>query len=70
MSRALLDKMETREFIYLKQVMALVILELWHQIFIDKERGGGTRRCIVSPVSQIPGLFGRRHLASSATFKC
>ena len=34
----LLGKMETREFIYLKQVMALVILELWHRIFIDRER--------------------------------
>ena len=35
----LLRMMETREFIYLKQVMALVILELWHKIFIDKEKG-------------------------------
>ena len=34
----LLALMETREFIYLKQVMALVILELWHKIFIDRER--------------------------------
>ena len=34
----LLRLMETREFIYLKQVMALVILELWHKIFIDRER--------------------------------
>ena len=34
--RALLDRMETREFLYLKQVMCLVILELWHQIFIDR----------------------------------
>jgi hypothetical protein len=30
--------METREFIYLKQVMALVILELWHKVFIDNEK--------------------------------
>jgi asparagine synthase (glutamine-hydrolysing) len=37
--RNLLEKMETREFVYLKQVMALVILELWHKIFIDKEKG-------------------------------
>ncbi|HET9523969.1 MAG TPA: asparagine synthase (glutamine-hydrolyzing) [Terrimicrobiaceae bacterium] len=35
----LLRQMETREFIYLKQVMALVILELWHKIFIDNEKG-------------------------------
>jgi asparagine synthase (glutamine-hydrolysing) len=35
----LLRRMETREFIYLKQVMALVILELWHKIFIDNEKG-------------------------------
>jgi asparagine synthase (glutamine-hydrolysing) len=35
----LLRLMETREFIYLKQVMALVILELWHKIFIDNEKG-------------------------------
>jgi asparagine synthase (glutamine-hydrolysing) len=34
---ALLDKMQTREFVYLKQVMALVILELWHRVFIDGE---------------------------------
>ncbi len=32
---ALLERMETREFIYLKQVMSLVILELWHRAFID-----------------------------------
>ena len=35
--RDLLDKMKTREFVYLKQVMSLVTLELWHQIFIDGE---------------------------------
>jgi asparagine synthase (glutamine-hydrolysing) len=34
----LLGLLETREFIYLKQVMALVILELWHRIFIDNEK--------------------------------
>lgn len=33
--KALLEKMKTREFVYLKQVMALVILELWHRVFID-----------------------------------
>ncbi|MFN3234288.1 MAG: asparagine synthase (glutamine-hydrolyzing) [Gammaproteobacteria bacterium] len=32
----LLEKMKTREFIYLKQVASLVILELWHMVFIDK----------------------------------
>ena len=36
--KALLEKLETREFVYLKQVMALVILELWHRVFIDKQR--------------------------------
>ena len=35
---ALLARMaQTREFLYVKQVMALVILELWHQVFIDGE---------------------------------
>jgi hypothetical protein len=33
--RALLTRMESREFLYLKQVMSLVILELWHRAFID-----------------------------------
>ncbi|HEY5812045.1 MAG TPA: asparagine synthase C-terminal domain-containing protein, partial [Terrimicrobiaceae bacterium] len=37
--RNLLKLMETREFVYLKQVMALVILELWHRVFIDNEKG-------------------------------
>ena len=32
---ALIQRMETREFIYLKQIMSLVILELWHRAFID-----------------------------------
>ncbi len=35
---ALLSRMETREFLSLKQVMVLVILELWHQVFIDRKR--------------------------------
>lgn len=35
--RGLLEKMESREFVYLKQVMSLVILELWHRAFIDRE---------------------------------
>ncbi|MEX1118189.1 MAG: asparagine synthase-related protein, partial [Terrimicrobiaceae bacterium] len=33
--RDLLEKMEKREFVHLKQVMSLVILELWHRAFID-----------------------------------
>jgi len=33
----LLQKMQSREFIYLKQVVSLVILELWHMIFIDQQ---------------------------------
>jgi asparagine synthase (glutamine-hydrolysing) len=36
--QALVAKMETREFLYLKQVMLLVILELWHMIFIDRKK--------------------------------
>ena len=32
----LLKNMQSREFIYLKQVVSLVILELWHQVYIDK----------------------------------
>jgi asparagine synthase (glutamine-hydrolysing) len=36
--KRLVEKMETREFVYLKQVMALVILELWHRVFLDKEK--------------------------------
>ena len=31
-------RMETREFVYLKQIVSLVILELWHRIFIDREK--------------------------------
>ncbi|MCE7938726.1 asparagine synthase (glutamine-hydrolyzing) [bacterium] len=34
--QALVDGMATREFLIVKQVMALVILELWHQVFIDR----------------------------------
>ena len=34
----LLEKMRsTREFVFCKQVVSLVILELWHRVFIDKE---------------------------------
>jgi len=32
---ALRGRMQGREFVHLKQVMSLVILELWHRIFID-----------------------------------
>lgn len=33
----LLTKIQSNEFLYLKQIVSLVILELWHMIFIDKE---------------------------------
>lgn len=33
--RQLVHRMETREFVVLKQVMSLVILELWHREFVD-----------------------------------
>jgi asparagine synthase (glutamine-hydrolysing) len=37
--KALIDKMNsTREFIYCKQVVSLVVLELWHQVFVDRSR--------------------------------
>jgi len=35
---ALIERMQTtREFLYCKQVVSLVVLELWHRIFIDRE---------------------------------
>jgi len=35
---ALIESMNTtREFVYCKQVMSLVILELWHRAFVDKQ---------------------------------
>lgn len=35
--RALIQKMDrTREFIFCKQVVSLVVLELWHRVFVDK----------------------------------
>ena len=34
--RALVDRLPSGEFLVHKQVMALVILELWHQVFIDR----------------------------------
>lgn len=36
--RRLVACMETGEFLHLKQVLSLVILELWHMIFIDGEK--------------------------------
>ncbi len=33
----LIDQMQTREFLYVKQVMSLVILELWHMVYVDRE---------------------------------
>jgi asparagine synthase (glutamine-hydrolysing) len=36
--RHLVEQMKTGEFLYLKQVLSLVILELWHMVFIDKQR--------------------------------
>ncbi len=34
---ALIEKMNrTREFVFCKQVVSLVVLELWHQVFIDR----------------------------------
>jgi asparagine synthase (glutamine-hydrolysing) len=38
MVKTLVEKIESGEFMYLKQVMSLVILELWHLIFIDKQK--------------------------------
>lgn len=35
--KELIAGMEAHEFVSLKQVMSLVILELWHQIFIDRK---------------------------------
>ena len=32
------ERMETGELRYLKQVVSLVILELWYSIFIDRQR--------------------------------
>ncbi len=34
----LVEQMQSGEFLYLKQVLSLVILELWHLVFIDKQR--------------------------------
>jgi len=36
--RALRSRLDSGEFLYIKQIMAIVILELWHAIFIDQEQ--------------------------------
>lgn len=36
--QGLVARMDTGEFLYLKQVLALVILELWHLIFMDRQQ--------------------------------
>jgi len=36
--KGLIEKMDRGEFLYLKQVMSLVILELWHLIFLEKQK--------------------------------
>ncbi|MCH8124284.1 MAG: asparagine synthase (glutamine-hydrolyzing) [Bacteroidetes bacterium] len=36
--RRLREQMQTGEFVYVKQVLSLVILELWHMLFIDREQ--------------------------------
>ena len=34
---ALVENMNrTREFVFCKQIVSLVVLELWHQVFVDK----------------------------------
>ena len=37
--RLLRDSLGNQEFLYAKQVLSLVMLELWHRIFIDQESG-------------------------------
>ncbi|MBZ0309993.1 MAG: asparagine synthase (glutamine-hydrolyzing), partial [Anaerolineae bacterium] len=37
--KALRDRLDVQDFIYGKQVLALLMLELWHRIFIDQESG-------------------------------
>ena len=36
--KQLKERVESREFVYLKQLYSLVILELWHMIFVDKQK--------------------------------
>jgi asparagine synthase (glutamine-hydrolysing) len=36
--KGLVDRMQSGEFLILKQVLSLVILELWHMVFIEKQR--------------------------------
>ena len=37
--RTIKDQMTRDDFLYSKQVLSLVILEIWHRIYIDKEAG-------------------------------
>ena len=34
--RCLLDSLDRREFVAVKQLLSLVILELWHMVFVDR----------------------------------
>ena len=34
--RCLLDSVDRREFVAVKQLLSLVILELWHMVFVDR----------------------------------
>ncbi|HUF09297.1 MAG TPA: asparagine synthase (glutamine-hydrolyzing) [Rhodothermales bacterium] len=36
--KALRARLDSGEFLYVKQIMSIVILELWHTIFIDREQ--------------------------------
>jgi asparagine synthase (glutamine-hydrolysing) len=36
--KALRERLDSGEFLYIKQIMSIVILELWHTIFIDREK--------------------------------
>jgi asparagine synthase (glutamine-hydrolysing) len=39
----LLEQMRsTREFVFCKQVVSLVVLVLWHRVFVDKSYGFGS----------------------------
>ena len=38
-NRLLENMRTTREFVFCKQVVSLVVLELWHRVFVDKAYG-------------------------------